>query len=413
MVFTLTIFRDLALSSNNNWDTLKTYLTSPEGGKLLVNESECCRYAIIHYDKTSSSMQTSHVKYFRSVVWDIHNMKPLSVAPPAAEPEIQAEDMGNIRVLEEYYDGTNINLYKSNTDAGITTRNCFGAKGKFYSKKTFAELFQEAVAASTDDVKKVLDIQNMAPVQGEFSRFVSTLMKHPEHRVVEKVGAPQVWLLHLGIVCDDGTVIINEEACNIPKLSPPNPGETLQNWFERIGTGRDWQWRGAVLKDGNGRRWNIKNGVYEMIRSIRGNTPRSSERFFGLLAKNMVYSYLHYYPEDMPEFERYKQWTHRITAELFELYKKIYRYKMLNMSDAATYWAIHLKTLHYHYTTVLKTSGKKITKADVIQYINNLPVPRLMFLLRVTTPSGISTPDSAAAAAAPTLAPEPNLATAI
>ena len=385
MVYFLTLFRDLVASVNSSWDNLKLFLTSPAGGKLVINQSECGRYAIIHYDKLSSDMSISHVRWFRSVVWDIQAMKPLSVAPPAAVPEFNADDLASLSVLQEYIDGINLNIFANNAvgTLQLTSRTSFGAKGTFYSKKTFAELFNECLNVAPESTKAVFTPDNFAPKSGEFSRFVSVLIQHPEHRIVEQVSEPRLWFIHTGSVADDGTIHMNEEVCNIPLSPSPMNGESIQAWFERMVAAHDWKWRGVVLKDGAGRRWCLKNVAYEMVRSLRGNTPRSSERFFILRQKGMLATYLTYYPEDLADFTKYETWLHDISHKLDALYSDIYRNKL--EIEPPTYMSVHLKALHKKYTTELRAARKKITSQDVFSYLNSLPVPRLMFLLRVST----------------------------
>jgi hypothetical protein len=379
MPYTLTIFRDL-IGATTSWQNLKEYVMSDAGGRLIVNESDCGRYAIIHYDKKISNMSMQHVQWFRSVVWDISLNRPISVAPPKAS----GSESANITSFQHYLDGININVYrgKSESTLQLATRTSFGAKGKFYSKRSFAELFGDCFSAASPDVKNIIDYNNMQPGADEVGRFISVLIQHPEHRIVDTITSPAMWLLHVGIVREDGVVLIDEGVCTIPDVERPIENESQQGWFERVSANKDWRWRGVVLKDGTGNRWRIKSSAYQMVRYLRGNTPRFAELFFSLRLQNLVTTYLVYYPECTDEFTSYEKSIRNMSYELNKYYSNVYKNKTITMDAVPSHWHIHLKGLHHKYKTDLKTQGKKITKDVVVDYMNSLPVPRILFLLK-------------------------------
>jgi hypothetical protein len=390
MVFSLTVFRDIVAAAGGSWETMKQFLTSAEGGRLHIVDSACGRYAIIHYVKGTSNMDLPHVRWFRSVVWDTRNMVPLSVAPPKASGDIGSVPATGLVQAQEYIDGINLNIYMSAEDKvfQLATRSSFGAKGRFYSKRSFAELFQHALFAAPPEVKAVFDVEQGRPVAGEVSRFISVLIQHPEHRIVEPVTAPRLWILHLGIVRADGEVIIKEDVCNIPTCDVPVEGETAEKWFERISEGRDWKWRGAVLKDGAGGRWRAKFQPYQMVRFLRGNCSRASERFFSLRAVGFVQTYLEYYPEDLALYTEYEKWMHASMTELYYHYVKLNIQRSVGVETIPSYWYTHLGALY-------KKHKSRLTIGHVVEYMSMLPVPRLMFLLRAS-----GGPGSASAASA-------------
>jgi hypothetical protein len=400
MVYTINLFRDLILTAENSWECLEKFLTSAEGGKLLINKSACGRYAIIHYDQTQSIMTMPHVQWFRSVVWDIQKMRPISVAPPKAQSSITEADIGTFRGIQEYLDGTNINIYCGENDEQLqlASRSSFGAKGRFYSKKSFAELFVDALGKSDDAVKAVFNLNECKPTDGEVSRFISVLLQHPEHRIVQNITEPRIWLLHIGIVRHDGTVIINEDICNIPTLPAALPDEPVQTWFDRIAATRNWEWRGAVFKDGSGKRWCMKNQVYQFVRDLRGNTPRITELFFTLRSRNMTLTYLSYYPEDLQEFTRLEQWTCGLVTKLHKLYINVYKLKTSTIEDvnaSESHFVTHLRLINKMFH-----DKRFVDESHVRYYVGIMPVARLMFLLRATsTPAVADTPTASSATA--------------
>jgi hypothetical protein len=114
---------------------------------------------------------------------------------------------------------------------------------------------------------------------------------------------------------------------------------------------------------------------------MRGNTSRSDERFFGLRAVGMVKTYLQYYPEESGAFWGYEKWLRAATKQLYSYYVGIYKARELKLEDVATQWHTHIQALSRLYVTVLKPAKKSVLMSTVIEYMNALPVPRLLFLM--------------------------------
>lgn len=388
-------FRDL-VTAFPVWEQLKEFLTTDEGGKLLITVDG--RYAIIRYDKTISNMTMPHVRWCRSVVWDTILNRPLSVAPPKAMAEEPynwpVNDTINKYVYQEYLEGVNLNVFISAHEQGrpihLATRTRIGASGTFYSKRTFTDLLGDAM--ETKGIGR--DIENLRITLGPeietagsaapIAQFASLILQHPEHRVVENIKVPQIYRLHYGYVAVDGTILIVEDKADIPAVPVPIEGtSTIIEWFTQISQMKTWEWQGLVIKDVHGNRWRLRSVIYRMIRSLRGATNRNDERFFSLRAKGLVETYLSYYPEDKEKYEKYELWTRGLAATLFDLYCKVHKEHSKKMTDIERRYHIHLNTIQTAYISQTVNNGKRpaIKKADIIQYINNMPVPRLLFLM--------------------------------
>ena len=118
-----------------------------------------------------------------------------------------------------------------------------------------------------------------------------------------------------------------------------------------------------------------------MIRTIRGETPRKDERFFNLRTKGLVKSYLFYYPEEKQDFWGYENWLRMATEEIFKEYCAVYKERSKEFGAVAKKYQVHLSTLHGLYTTVLRPDNKTVNRGFVRDYMNGLPVPRLLFLM--------------------------------
>ena len=215
MSYSIDIFKNLC-SAYQTWSSLETYLTSPEGGNLRIVGTD--RYRIIRYVKGQTDMKLDHAHWMRSVVWDTETNRPVCIAPPKAyKHEIPTGEGVNLSI-QDFLDGTMVNTFSALDEPEalhIATRTQVGAGGTFYSKKTFGELFDEALKemgySSRADLRSVLP----SPSSQAPATFVSFLLQHPDHRVVSRPRAPRLFMVHHGEVLADGTVKIVEDVSSV------------------------------------------------------------------------------------------------------------------------------------------------------------------------------------------------------
>lgn len=380
------------------WVSLRAYLTSAAGGDLQVRKMGEGPLVIIHYRKGISDMDIPHVRWFRSVVWNTESNMPVSVSTPKAIREDAGAGSevgpvgGNVlewgaadfegKVVREYLEGVTMNLFRAvaGGPVEVSTRTRMGAGAGFYNKTTFRQMLEDAVvAAGFESIEAFFD-KNVQT--GE--TFLTVLMQHPEHRVVEKVEAAHVFVLQAGAIREDGCVVIREGCSGAPAIvEGPVEGQTAASWFEGLVNGRTWVWQGVVVQDSEGRRWRIRSAVYRMIRSLRGSTARSDERFFSLRAAGLVKTYLQYYPEESKAFWGYEKWLRAATQTLYNYYVEIYKARRISLTDVDARWHTHLGALHHMFTVQLKPVRNGLHMSHVVTYMNALPTPRLLFLMNL------------------------------
>ena len=131
-----------------SWVDLKEFLESEEGGSFRIVDQDESDLCIIRYEKGVSNMNLPHSRWFRSVVWNMETNRPLCIAPPKAmftdlpvQTTQQAKEEG--MVCQELLDGFMINCFTLAGDKTlhICSRSKLNASGKFYSSKSFRELF--------------------------------------------------------------------------------------------------------------------------------------------------------------------------------------------------------------------------------------------------------------------------------
>lgn len=372
MAYALNVFSSLC-SEYNTFDALAEYLRSEAGGRVSIIEDG--DLAILHYDKRATDM--NRWSWMRSVVWDKVANRPIAVAPPKAT-EVDDTFMGTEGPLvdyqiQEYMEGTTLNIWRNDNQVHVASRTKFGASKGFYGAKTFRDMLSDALGEG--------DLGSLIPA-GE--TFVSVLLQHPEHRVVEDIKEARIFVLHTGHVEEDGTVIINEAVdCSPAAVDGPEAGETIAAWFGRMATTHSWTWQGICIKDRRGRRFRLRSNSYRMVRSLRGSTPRSDERFFALRAGGMVKTYLYYYPEDKKTYWRYETFVRNTTNAIYAEYCAVFKEKSKELEAVDPKYLVHLRALHAKYLAELRPSGRTVVRAAAIQYVNTMPVPRLLYLLNV------------------------------
>ena len=155
---------------------------------------------VLKYDKSHlTSENTSTLGMFRSII--LKHGKPVSFCPPKSfslTPEVKSDFDGTPQkyLVEEFVEGTMINVYHDGSDWECATRSLIGARGKFYKDyPTFRTMFLEAT--NTHD----LEFSDLDPTY-----VYSFVLSHPQNRIVCKVETPMLKLVQIYKCNDDYTV---------------------------------------------------------------------------------------------------------------------------------------------------------------------------------------------------------------
>ena len=329
------IFKEL-IEKYPKWNDLRTYLEDDLFRISDENEDLC----IIRYDKRVTKM-VPHSKWFRSVVWNMKTNRPVCVAPPKASSGEPPADL----VCQEMLDGFMINCFKTDK-VYITSRSKLDASGKFYSNKSFRELFLEC--------ENNVDILE--------NTFYSFLVQHKEHRLVRKIEENRVFVVHRGIVLEDGTVEIED-----------NPFGHIRNVnFDN----QSWEFQGVVLKDCLGNRWRIRSDKYMMVRELRGNTANITDRFAQMYTQNLLHKYIEYYPEERSQFNAHLILINIMIKMIYDNYVEMHIKKCGCIVNKM--FLPHIYNIHGMYLT----TKNRITENDVVLYIRKQPWQRIAFLIK-------------------------------
>ncbi len=385
MSYQIAVFQDLK-TSYATWDALQSYLTSPEGGNIrVVGEG---RYRILRYVKGISDLNTPHGKWMRSVIWDTETNVPVCLAPSKAEKgDIKTGENVYYPIVQPFLDGTMVNVFVSKDDPTklqIATRTQLGAGGKFYSEKTFAQMFEETLAAMNLTQQDFLQLLTL-PAGPFVSSFASFVLQHPDHRVVTRVTSPRLWLVHTGSVNESGVVDMNECSGNsridLPLYRAQGPMEphfksdkALASFFDDACKTQGWFFQGLVFKDGKGNRWRMRNPNYLYLRSLRGSEATPMDRFLRLRSESKVTEYLKHYYEDRQIFWDLEQSLRAKTKEVFDGYCSVHKSHDKKLEDLP--WSVRpcVFKLHAHYLEHLRPNNEKVLMKNAVELVNNLAV---------------------------------------
>ncbi len=362
------------------WTELSAHLESSDGGSLrCIASGE--EHVVVRYTKGKDPASD----VFRSVVWDVAGNRPLCVAPFRAKEGLPPLNT-MLSATEDFVDGFMMNAWVS-TDGvlHVATRTQIGGDNKFYSEKTFGEMFQECVAASPLKEMEALRValNKRREEQSATSAFASFVIQHPEHRVVARVVSPGLNVVHVGTVSETGFVEISERATNWPqalaRLQVPSyptrqfRGEKeVQELLRRTSVQRGWRWQGLVFKDGQGGRWRLRTPTYTMMRELRGSEATAMDRFFRLREAKKVTDYLKHYSEDRNTFWEFEQKLRARTADVLSAYVDVHKAHAVKFKELPEALRPAVFMLHVKWRDELRPKGFSVRLQNAIQVVNSM-----------------------------------------
>jgi len=212
-------------------------------------------------------------------------------------------DKNTIKV-EDSIDGTQIRLFFYNGEWRYSTTRCIDAKKAYWiSKKSFYEMFMEAVGDK-------LDYETLNK-----NYCYAFVLAHPENRIVVHYPAP--FVVHL---TSRNLETLKEEDVYIgitkARIHDYNTLDDVYKWLEEA----NYVYEGFVLCDENYNRYKLRTETYKKMLKLRGNTNNFLFRYFELKYENLVDFYLSFYPELYPQFSLYELDLRKIARKIHKYY---------------------------------------------------------------------------------------------
>jgi hypothetical protein len=377
-----------------------------ENPKVIKKEihTENQTYSIIRYDKSLLSYDSIDIYgLLRSVILD-KNRQLVSFSPPKSVPaELFLQNYPDVLspgiVAEEFVEGTMINVFWDTTIGlsgawEIATRNSVGANISFYQEfdkqglpkaKTFRQMFLEAM----DKCQLTFDHLQ----KGCCYSFV---LQHPENRIVVPFKKPDLYLVAVyHCITEEKEVLVYP--MNIAYLKNNTPlKNTLvkypKKYQEKTYTDLIQKYASMntpyhimglnIWNQYTGERCKIRNPVYEKVRQLKGNQAKLQFHYLSLRKSGKINEYLTYYPEHKKEFSSFREEVHLFTQTLYENYVSCFIKKMdPNVYNYPKEYQSCMKDLHQQFLTSLRENKQGITYPYVINYVNELPPAKLMYLI--------------------------------
>lgn len=349
-------------------------------------------YDIVCYDKNSNKKYTES-GLLRSVVF--HNGTPVCYSPPKSTP-FECMSFDKDYKIEEYVDGTMINVFYHNDEWHISTRSVMNATTSFYNdivgnEKTYNEMFQDCL----DESRLKLDSLDQ-------NYCYSFVIKHPSNRIVEPIYKPMLYLCSvydiqnskvyevpltiIQLLNQEKSVVMNPELelmfrntyVKIPSVDIYNTVEEATNIYTSSIT--PYVTKGFVIRIGNIRTKCI-NPNYSYVRILRGNQSKLQYKYYELLQKQQIHEYLKYFPEHGDIFYIFSKDLEYFQDMVYLFYKEVNIHKRLNITDVPYEYRNHIRNIHqiYIYNLNNRLKDRSIKKHTVQIYTRNLHPAMIMF----------------------------------
>lgn len=382
--------------SNNkrelNLDYLKKYINSKRFDfkkmkddidiKIINDEKQ--KYYSLKYNKKSINRNTiKSLGLFRSVILRNNVLECFSPVKSLYETLFfETNNLTNI-VAEEFIEGTMINCFydKNERDWIISTRSVVGAKTSFLKDidKTFKEMFEDAFT-------------NMKLTWDMFSReyVYSLVLQHPINKIVLNIEEPTLYLVEVYKIDDFKIQMVDyrKTEClrqliqniKIPEIYEINnlSYEEIKEKYASMNT--HYMCLGIMFKNGF-ERCKLRNPSYEYLHNLKGNNPKLQYQYYSLRQNNQVKDFLKHYPKYKESFSKLRDELHRETATLWKNYISCFVKHIQPLEKYGYQYRPHMIELHKKYINDLLESKKYVSRQTVINYINELPVPRLIHFM--------------------------------
>jgi hypothetical protein len=293
-------------------------------------------------------------------------------SPPKSYNSMELPVAGDIQ-LEEYVEGTMINVFHDGEQWRIASRSKIDAETTFRVEgeynKSFAEMFEDAKKETTMSFE-LLDQKYC----------YSFTLQHPSNRIVAPIEKPQLILCAVYHIEDN----IVKEICihNNPELDMMFRKSTVLyiQLYEKNSIdihNAPYYIQGVVWKV-DGKRYKCRNLQYNYVRNLRGNQAKLQYHYYCLRRQyHKVHEFLQFFPEYATHFQKYEQELQLFASNLYQHYVDCFIYKKNHIQQNPYELKNHMHGLHqiYHQTR------KNMNMYVVQNYLSQLEPARLMYTI--------------------------------
>lgn len=359
-------------------------------------------YFLVNYDKKilqkriSDGVEYGYEQYVRSVILNA-DRKVVCFSPPMCEPTPKPKesdekvlDISKVKFAEEFVEGTMVNLFynPSNDVQGweFSTRNMVSPVEKkendsgVVDKKCFRRMFFEACAVvglNFDDLPK------------EYS--YSFVLQHPDNTIVTPVTTMALYIVAIYYI--DGTTAYEMDRSVVkwsafssvrhPARFRMNGEEDFQKILNVWASNSSlYYYPGVMFRTHEGARYKFRNPNYEFVKNAKGAVEKSRFIYLHLKQLGALKRHIDRFPEDELQFFRHQTNFYNYTHNLHQNYLECYVHKKKALKEYAVEYKKNMFQLHEHYKTALKPTGKRVTMAAVIEFMNEQSLSSQLFVLK-------------------------------
>ena len=333
---------------------------------LIVKEDSENDIYLVKYDKQTCEMTNEDVQKCRGLLARKSDNTLVCLPPIKSETFDTSNDWSQVRV-EDFIDGTNINVFYHNDKWLFSTRSNIGANCRWSSNKYFSELFNESNSSINFD-------------ELDTTLFYSFVLLHPENIIVTKHTVPTIVLISVG-KNDNGTYV-NMPLINVKGYYGEIPFvHTFSNYIQAVDyvSKLDFQYQGLVLKYGTNfeRRSKIRNSNYNYVKCLKGNTNNLKYVFLESLQNQTIKDYLTFFPEYTNLFNEFNTEFNNMITEIYKNYNLFHRRKKITINDIP----FQYRRLCYEIHGLYLTDKNMINYDKIYKYILSIPIPRILFAI--------------------------------
>ena len=349
-----------------------------------VNSKEY--YDILKYEKQHINYHSvRNLGLFRSVIFQCGDLVCFSPTKSLNESQFFETNSFKNVVLETYVEGTMINCFynKKKREWMISTKTIMHAD-KAYCKDiqiTFRKMFFDA-----------FDEQKLSWNMFDRSYCYSFVLQHPDNKIVLPIEKPALYLVEVYKI--DGFIVerinFKNMECFSNLLSCVNVTKEIsigdmsmdEIKLKYASSNACYDNVGIMFKQREGfERYKIRNPVYEYLHKLKGNNPKLQYQYYSLRKNNKVKEFLLHFPSYKERFSILRNELHKTTVQLWKNYISCFVRHVQPLEKYSYQFRPHMIALHEMYLNELREKKRHISRQLVINYISNLEVPRLMYLV--------------------------------
>jgi hypothetical protein len=372
-------------------------------------------YSIIKYDKQAFGLVQEDyetIGLLRSVVVD-DTGRIVAYSPPKClsitEQREKSFNDNNIMTApsdsttnewcaEEFVEGTMINMFYSQTEAGgaweIATKSTVGGNVVFYAPKNP----KDTVEIRDKDTFRNMFFETCAKLGFKYEELpkefmYSFVLQHPKNRIVLPINDAAIYII--------GVYSINNDTLDIMQLSTAGfvdkygcgvilkPKQLFADNYsiegfksEYASMNSSYNTMGVVFCNMvTGDRMKIRNPTYEMVKNLKGGEQKLQLQYLTLRHGGRVAEYLKTYPEYKGDFAVFRNQLHGFTRSLHQNYLDCFVFKKGAFSEFPQQYKKFMSGLHKKYLEELREIKGSVTFSYVVEFVNTQNPMFLMYSL--------------------------------